>query len=82
MSFPFSLKIGLFFDSDKKAAIAFNSVEPETGQKFEKRSKTVVDINKNVVLLKISAMDSKALKASLNSYLKLFLLSEKIMEVN
>ncbi len=77
----FSLKLELFFETEKKARVSFEAVSLETGQKHEKRSKTTMDINKNVVLVKIIAMDASALKASLNSYAKLFLLSDNLLEV-
>lgn len=80
MRYAFSLKIRLFFVDEKKAQAAFLAVSAETGQKHEKRSKTLMNINKNVVLLKIIALDAPALKASVNSYLKLLLLSEKLSE--
>jgi tRNA threonylcarbamoyladenosine modification (KEOPS) complex Pcc1 subunit len=81
MNCPFKLTARLFFDTQKKAKTVFNAVRIETGQKFEKRSKTSMNINKKVVCIKIIAKDSKALKASMNSYLKLFLLSENTTEV-
>lgn len=72
----------LFFQTPKAALCAFESVKVEVGEKFEKRSTTLVNINKNVVQLEISSLDKKPLQASANSYLKLFLLCEKISEVN
>ena len=81
MIYPYNLEFELFFENEKKAKIALCAVQVELGQKHEKRSITFMNINKNIVLLKIMAQDSSALKASLNSYLKLLNLSENLLEV-
>ncbi len=79
----FVLSARLFFESKKKAQAALESVKVELGEKFEKRSKTKMGLvgGENAVLVNIDSFDAKSLRASANSYLKLFLLSEKIMEV-
>jgi len=78
MGVPCSLRLKLFFGSEKEAGIVFGSISPELHGSHERRSVTSMDINKNVISLKIDANDSTALKASLNSYMKLIALSSNI----
>ena len=82
MNRQFVFSARLFFESKKKAKAALESVKVELGEKFEKRSKTRMKLqSENIVLISIDSLDAKSLQASINSYLKLFLLSEKIMGV-
>lgn len=75
----YNLKLELFFEKPGNAEAVFLSLKPEVGLKHEKRSSTTMRLNKNVLLLNVNASDKKALKASLESYLKLAALAEKIV---
>ncbi|MCR4369322.1 MAG: KEOPS complex subunit Pcc1 [archaeon] len=66
------------FPDEQSAIFARRAVLAETGKGFEKRSKTGITTNKNVVLLKITASDDSALKASLNSYSRLLGLCKRL----
>lgn len=77
----FSFRLSAAFNTDKDAGVVFDALFPEMGGKHEKRSKTTLSKQGNVVFLKVSAMDKKALRASINSYLKLLDLSIQSLEV-
>ena len=66
------------FPSGESAASAVKAVFPELGKKFERRSKTAINSNKNVVSLKIVAEDKSALKSSLGSYSRLIGLCKSV----
>ena len=80
MERQFSLNLRLFFPDEKQAGMVFRSISPELHGKHEKRAATNMDINKNVLSLNINASDATALKASLNSYLKLIILSDNLIK--
>lgn len=71
----------LFFEKPEKADIALKAVLPEIDSKHNLRSSTKIKVNKCVLSLNIKAMDATALRASLNSALKLIGLTQKIAEV-
>ena len=79
MKQPHSLELRLFFSTEKEAGIIFRSISPELHGKHEKRATTDMSINKNIISLKIGASDATALKASLNSYMKLIILCSNII---
>ena len=81
MQAQFVFSAQLFFAGKGNAKIAFDSVKVELGEKFEKHSKTKISARGETVFVHIGSLDQKSLKASVNNYLKLFLLSEKILEV-
>lgn len=66
------------FSGEATAVAALRSLEPELGKAFEKRSKTSIKNNKNIVSLKITAEDEQALKASLYSYSRLIGLCQSL----
>jgi tRNA threonylcarbamoyladenosine modification (KEOPS) complex Pcc1 subunit len=63
------------------AAIVAKSLKPELDSKHNKRSETKIKLNKGVLSLNIKALDAVALRASLNSNLKLIGLVQKVLEV-
>lgn len=81
MQAPFVFSAKLFFAGKGNAKIALESLKVELGEKFEKRAQTKISVKGETVFVQIDALDQKSLKASVNNYLKLFLLSEKILEV-
>ena len=76
------LECKLHFSDEKTALAATRSVAVELGERHERRSVAQINTNKNIVLLKISALDKGALKASMNSYLKLLVFSQSLSEVS
>jgi len=74
----FLFEARLFFPSEKEAEIALKAISVEKMSAVEKRSQTSMQTNKNFLTLKISAGDATALKASLNSYIKLISLVNEL----
>ncbi|HIH16085.1 MAG TPA: hypothetical protein HA252_01635 [Candidatus Diapherotrites archaeon] len=70
MKDEFRLELALEFPSRELAETAFKALKPEIGASHEKRSRTDVKVNKNILSLRVTAGDATALKASANSYLK------------
>ena len=70
MPSDFRLRLSLELPSPEAAETALKALKPEMGGVHEKRSKTDLRVNKNILLLSITAGDATALKASANSYLK------------
>ncbi|MFH0970004.1 MAG: CTAG/PCC1 family protein [Candidatus Diapherotrites archaeon] len=68
-----SQKIVVDFHSRKAARAAFQSLNIETGQAFEKRSKTIVNVEKNALLFSIVGKDAHTAHASADQYEKLAL---------
>ncbi len=79
MGFNYSCRLRLSFDSGKLAENAKNAVLPDL--RSHKRSETEIKVNKDVLALNIGAVDAVALRASVNSTLKLIGLVQKISEV-
>lgn len=77
----FSFKLSAVFENQKTAEVVFDAVFPEIGGRHEKRSKTLLSRHGKTLTLSVSALDKKALRASVNSYLKLFDLSISALEV-
>ena len=75
---PFSAGFELRFPDAIKARAAAKAVSPELRNSYEKRSKTSINANKNVVSLKVIASDESALKASMSSYSRLLGLCLKL----
>ena len=71
----------LFFESDKLAGLARDAVNPELSLVRHRRSETKIKVNKGVLSLNIIALDAVAMRASLNSVLKLIGLVQKTLEV-
>ena len=65
----------------ENAAFAAESIKPELDSRHNKRSETKIKLNKGVLSLNIKALDAVALRASLNSSLKLIGLVQKVLEV-
>ena len=77
----FSFAFKAFFDSKQKASAVFNALKPELSNRHEKNAVTKIDCVQNVLEIRVFSSDKKHLKASINSYLKLFELSVKSLEV-
>ncbi len=81
MRFKYSCKVRLFFKGKDEALTALNSLLPDLNSSHNRRSETKIKVNKAVLSLNITALDAVALRASLNSCLKLIGLVQKIAEV-
>lgn len=68
------------FQSEKTARAAAKAVSVELGNRFERRAKTTINTNKNLVLLRVVAEDRQALNASLNSFERLILMCRELAE--
>lgn len=79
MSWDYTLNLKLFYPSSQQPGIIVDSILPELKGKFEKRSRTDINSNKNVLSLKIYARDITALKASVNSYMRLIILCNSLI---
>ncbi len=71
MPSDFSLELVLELASAELAETVLQALKPEEHAPHEKRSRTDLRVNKNLLLMKITAEDATALRASANSYLKL-----------
>ena len=71
----------LFFASEEGAFTALNALLPELDSAHNRRSETKIKVNKSVLSMDVIALDAVALRASLNSCLKLIGLVQKILEV-
>jgi KEOPS complex subunit Pcc1 len=60
----------LKFSSEKHLEIVFNALTPEVEKPATVRSKTVLDMEKGFLILKVGATDAVALRAAINSYLR------------
>ncbi len=69
------------FHDEETAKAAYQAVSVELNNEFQKRSKTTINTNKNVILLKISAEDESAMKASEFTFTRLLELCKEVSEV-
>ncbi|HZX19913.1 MAG TPA: KEOPS complex subunit Pcc1 [archaeon] len=69
------------FPSEAKAIAVARAILPELNKSYQKRSKTLIKTNKNVVLLKIVAEDEHSLRASLTSFKGLLELGKNVSEI-
>ncbi len=69
------------FDSKKIAVAVFESLQPELNLRHEKNSFTKMKLDGFVLSIKIFSSEKNSLKASVNSYLKLFDLSVRTLGV-
>ncbi|MBI4044410.1 MAG: KEOPS complex Pcc1-like subunit [Candidatus Diapherotrites archaeon] len=76
-----SFTLSAVFENPETASVVFEALSPETGGRHEKRSSTTLSRHGKIVVVAVSALDKKALRASINSYLKLFDLSVTALEV-
>lgn len=77
----FSFVFKAFFDSAQKANAVYSALKPELNQRHEKNASTKIECVSNVLEIRVFSSEKKSLKASINSYLRLFELSVKTLEV-
>ena len=66
------------FPSAQAAGACAKSLSNDLGKAFEKRAKSAINTNKNLVLLKVVAEDEQALRASIGSFSRLIAMCGKI----
>ena len=71
----------IVFPNEAIASAVARAIIPELNKSYQKRSKTVIKTNKNVVLLKIVAEDEHSLRASLTSFRGLLELGKNVSEI-
>ncbi|MFH1255709.1 MAG: KEOPS complex subunit Pcc1 [Candidatus Diapherotrites archaeon] len=80
MQEKFLLEARFVFPSEKNAETALKAISIDKRDAVERRSKTSMQTNKNILTLKIKAGDPTALKASANSCIKLISLVGELCE--
>lgn len=78
----YSLALMMHFPSLGLARSVRDAILPEMGGKHERRSEARMNINKNVLSLTVNARDLTALKASVNSHMKLIILAEGLANLD
>ena len=74
------LSLEISFPDEKLPSSIIQSIKPDLGMQFERRSSSSINSYKNVLKLEINAKDAVAMKASFNSYIKLISLLSDIQE--
>jgi tRNA threonylcarbamoyladenosine modification (KEOPS) complex Pcc1 subunit len=81
MEFRYECRVKLFFGEADEAKGTLNALLPDLKLGHNRRSETSIKVNKAVLSLYIRARDAVALRASVNSCLKLIGLVQKTLEV-
>ena len=74
-------KLKIELPSSRAAEIIFNATKPEINDSPSRRASTKIKRQENVLKIIIRAQDTHSLRASLNSYLRLIMLSQQILEL-
>lgn len=67
-------------DSDE-ARIIYNSIRPEISYTRNERSTTEIELDNNIIVIKILSKDVVSLRASINSYVRWIKLSSEILKI-
>lgn len=67
-------------DSDE-ARIIYNSIRPEISYARNERSTTEIELDNNIIVIKILSKDVVSLRASINSYVRWIKLSSEILKI-
>ena len=80
MNIPKYLKavIEIKFDSLEDANIVLKTLEPELKSAPSSRSSVMINLDGNILNLKIEAEDTHVFRATLNSYLRWIILSHEV----
>ena len=78
---PFAFHAELAFEDFHAPQRMEQAIAPELNNVFERRGKTSIKANKNLLVMEIHAEDATALRASINAYLKLIWLAMKIQRL-
>ena len=68
-------------DSDNDAKIVYNSIKPEVTYAHNERSTTEIELDNNIIIIRIFSNDVVALRASINSYVRWIKLSTEILKI-
>ena len=63
--------VRLHFSSEKQLKVVLESIKPETETSTTSRSEVQMNAEENNLVLEFKATDTSALRASINSYLRL-----------
>ena len=63
--------VRLHFSSEKQLKVVLEALKPETETSTTSRSKVQMNAEENSLILEFKAKDTSALRASMNSYLRL-----------
>ena len=74
-------KVDIEFQSEKVARIIYKALLPEVNSLPSGRVKVNLSTNKNILSIETSALDTTALRAAVNSYLRWILLAHEIYEL-
>ncbi|WP_294967798.1 KEOPS complex subunit Pcc1 [uncultured Methanosphaera sp.] len=69
------------FDTERDAEIIYNSIKPEISFSRNDRSKTIMHLDNNSIIITIKSKDVVSLRASINSYVRWINLSTKILKI-
>jgi len=78
--YPYLLTLEILFDNESDTQVVYDSIYIESKAKLTDRSTTKISKEKNKIILIIKAKDITALRAAVNSYLRLLNLVVKIQE--
>jgi tRNA threonylcarbamoyladenosine modification (KEOPS) complex Pcc1 subunit len=73
--------IRLRLSSEKQLTTLLEALTPETSEHASLRTKAVLEREGNVVVLKVEAKDTVALRAALNAYLRWIGSTIKVIEI-
>jgi len=69
------------FDDENEAEIVYNSISPEIEYEDNDRSKAIISLKDNSIVINIKSKDIVSLRASINSYIRWINLSIKILKI-
>ena len=68
-------------EDSREAEIIYNSIYPEVSYARNERSITEIELDDNVIVIKIFSRDVVSLRASINSYVRWIKLSTEILKI-
>ncbi|MCS4541344.1 MAG: KEOPS complex subunit Pcc1 [Euryarchaeota archaeon] len=74
-------KIEIEFPDEKAARIIYRALLPEVNSLPSERVKVSLSTSKNTLSMEINALDTVALRAAVNSYLRWIILAREIYEL-
>ena len=68
-------------EDSREAEIIYNSIRPKVSYAHNERSRTEIELNDNIIVIKIFSRDVVSLRASINSYVRWIKLSTEILKI-
>ncbi len=68
-------------DNSHEAEIVYNSIKPEITYAHNERSISEIELDENIINIKIFSNDVVSLRASINSYVRWIKLSDEILKI-